>query len=208
MYNNPLELNIWTLTSYDFIGILQSHYEPLNLIHHYDDIYEDTGGHFMTLVISDNLSFTDKYSDILDFDWLWSTVIDCCHGNSQWMTNWQLSVNDKLTIVSEWQIDNCQWWQVSWNAPQKWCSKLVWFTLCKLKLFIIGWQPKGHFIAPLRTRRALILYKVYGICTLLVLNWYRVYTLLVLNQCCMWMFYIQMTRVCVLLFIKYKMCHI
>ena len=55
-------------------------------------------GHFMKLVITDNLSFTDKYSDILDFDWLWSTVIDCCHGNSQWMKN-------------------CQWWQVSWNAP-------------------------------------------------------------------------------------------
>ena len=45
------------------------------------------GGHFMKLVITDNLSFTDKYSDILEFDWLWSTVIDCCHGNSQWMTN-------------------------------------------------------------------------------------------------------------------------
>ena len=27
-------------------------------------------GHFMKLVITDNLSFTDKYSDILDFDWL------------------------------------------------------------------------------------------------------------------------------------------
>ena len=58
------------------------------------------GGHFMKLVIPDNLSFTDKYSDILDFDWLWSTVIDCCHGNSQWMTNYQ-------------------WWQVSWNALHK-----------------------------------------------------------------------------------------
>ena len=57
------------------------------------------GGHFMKLVITDNLSFTDKYTHILDFDWLWSTVIDCCHGNSQWMTN-------------------CQWWQVSWKAPQ------------------------------------------------------------------------------------------
>ena len=28
------------------------------------------GGHFMKLVITDNLSFTDKYSDILDFDLL------------------------------------------------------------------------------------------------------------------------------------------
>ena len=55
------------------------------------------GGHFMKLIITDNLSFTDKYSDILDFDMkLWSTVTDCCHGNSQWMTN-------------------CQWWQVSWR---------------------------------------------------------------------------------------------
>ena len=87
----------------------------------------ERGEHFMKLVITDYLSFTDKDSDILDFDWLWSTVIrggafhetchhwlfvihwqgqwhswfwllwstvtDCCHGNSQWMTN-------------------CQWWQV------------------------------------------------------------------------------------------------
>ena len=66
----------------------------------YDDWFiSSSGGHFMKLVITDNLSFTDKYSDILDFDWLWSTVTDCCHGHSQWMTN-------------------CQWWQVSWNAPQ------------------------------------------------------------------------------------------
>ena len=64
----------------------------------YTNRLHQTGGHFMKLVITGNLSFTDKYSDILDFDWLWSTVIDCCHGNSQWMTN-------------------CQWWQVSWNAP-------------------------------------------------------------------------------------------
>ena len=28
------------------------------------------GGHFMKRVITDNLSFTDKYSDVLDFDWL------------------------------------------------------------------------------------------------------------------------------------------
>ena len=28
------------------------------------------GAHFIELVINDNLSFDDKYSDILDFDWL------------------------------------------------------------------------------------------------------------------------------------------
>ena len=42
-------------------------------------------------------SLTSKVTFLI-FDWLWSTVTDCCHGNSQWMTN-------------------CQWWQVSWNAP-------------------------------------------------------------------------------------------
>ena len=28
----------------------------------------------MKLVITDNLSFTDKYSDILDFDWLYEAL--------------------------------------------------------------------------------------------------------------------------------------
>ena len=78
-----------------------------------------SGGHFMKLVITDNLSFTDKYSGILDFDWLWSTAIDCCHGNSPWMTN-------------------CQWWQVSWNAP--------WFSADKHQLSLpFGIGPWGQF---------------------------------------------------------------
>ena len=64
-----------------------------------------SGGHFMKLVINDNLSFNDKLSDFLDFDWLWSTVTDCCHGSSHW-------------------ISSCHWWQVLWNGPQ---ISLYWY---------------------------------------------------------------------------------
>lgn len=46
-----------------------------------------TWGCFMKLVSTDNLSFIKKYSDNLDFVWLWTTGTDCCHGHSQWMTN-------------------------------------------------------------------------------------------------------------------------
>ena len=48
------------------------------------------GAHFIELVINDNLSFDDKYSDILDFDWLWSTVAMVI------VSEWQVVIDDKF----------------------------------------------------------------------------------------------------------------
>ena len=70
------------------------------------------GGHFMKLVITDNLSFTDYY-----------------HGNSQWQC-FIANQNQECHCT-------CQWWQVSWNAPQEsitqWCMTMVMQTWYQLK---------------------------------------------------------------------------
>ena len=52
----------------------------------------------MKLVITDNLSFTDYY-----------------HGNSQWQC-FIANQNQECHCTCQW-MTNCQWWQVSWNAP-------------------------------------------------------------------------------------------
>ena len=57
------------------------------------------GGHFMKLVITDNLSFTDYY-----------------HGNSQWQC-FIANQNQECHFTCQW-MTNCQWWQVSWNTPE------------------------------------------------------------------------------------------
>ena len=66
-----------------------------------------SGGHFMKLVITANLSFTDYY-----------------HGNSQWQC-FIANQNQECHCTCQW-MTHCQWWQVSWNAPQV-LMKFVWF---------------------------------------------------------------------------------
>ena len=55
-------------------------------------------GHVMKLIITDNLSFTDYY-----------------HGNSQWQC-FVANQYQECHCTCQW-MTNCQWWQVSWNAP-------------------------------------------------------------------------------------------
>ena len=69
-----------------------------------------SGGYFMKLVITDNLSFTDYY-----------------HGNSQWQC-FIANQNQECHCTFQW-MTNCQWWQVSWNAPQTFLQ-LFWMTYC------------------------------------------------------------------------------
>ena len=63
--------------------------------------------HFMKLVITDNLSFTDYY-----------------HGNSQWRC-FIANQNQECHCTCQW-MTNCQWWQVSWIAPLKVNMAMSW----------------------------------------------------------------------------------
>ena len=84
--------------------------------------------------------------DILDFEWLWSTVIDCCHGNSQWMT---IVSDDKFHEMPPpppplGQIKS-QYWDVAAPPPPP-RSKSQYWDVAAVNPCTMFYSPKIYFI--------------------------------------------------------------
>ena len=77
---------------------------------------------------SDNLSFTDYY-----------------HGNSPWQC-FIANQNQECHFICQW-MTNCQWWQVSWNAPQVMISQTT-----KRVRIMIGFLVRGRVRIKIRFR--------------------------------------------------------
>ena len=89
-----------------------------------------SGGHFMKLVITDNLSFTDYY-----------------HGNRQWQC-FIANQNQECHCTCQW-MTNCQWWQVSWNAHLAFAEKATNPVILNFELF--------HCLATLSKLKSIVL---------------------------------------------------